>query len=82
LELIFTISSIGIIALRKGLLEDEKIIMVLKTIVNQLIFGVGIRRNSCLRLLLHLIFFMDLKSGAIVSLVNLGERYSKYKRDL
>jgi hypothetical protein len=46
LELIFTTSSIGIIALRKGLLGDGKIIMGLKTIVNQLIFGFGIRRIS------------------------------------
>jgi hypothetical protein len=48
--------------------------MGLKTIVNRLIFGVGIRRNSSLRLLLHLLFFMDVKSGAVVSLVNLEER--------
>jgi hypothetical protein len=65
---------IGIIALRKGLLGDGKLIMGLKTIVNQLIFGVGIRRNSSLRLLLHLLFFMDVKSRAVVSLVNPGER--------
>jgi hypothetical protein len=31
-------------------------------------------RNSSLRLLLHLLFFMDVKSGDVVSLVNLGER--------
>jgi hypothetical protein len=72
--LIFTTSLIRIIALRKGLLGDGKLIMGLKTIVNQLNFGVGIRRNSSLRLLLHLLFFMDVKSGAVVSLVNLGER--------
>jgi hypothetical protein len=53
---------------------DGKRIMVLKTIVNQLIFGVGIRRNSSLRLLLHLLFFMDMNSGAVVSLVNPRER--------
>jgi hypothetical protein len=74
LEFIFTTSSIGIIALRKGLLGDEKLIMGLKTIVNQLIFGVGIRRNFSLRLLLHLLFFMDVKSRVVVSLVNPGER--------
>jgi hypothetical protein len=74
LELIFTTNSIGIIALGKGLLGDGKIIMGLKTIVNQLIFGVGIRRNSSLRLLLHLLFFMDVKYGVVVSLVNPGER--------
>jgi hypothetical protein len=74
LELIFTTSLIGIIALRKGLLGDGKLIMGLKTIVNQLNFGVGIRRNSSLRLLLHLLFFMDVKYGAVVSLVNPGER--------
>jgi hypothetical protein len=72
LELIFTTRSIGIIALRKGLLGDGKLIMGFKTIVNQLIFGVGIRRNSYLRVLLHLSFFMDVKFGAIVSLVNPG----------
>jgi hypothetical protein len=70
LELIFTTNSIEIIALRKGLLGDGKLIMGLKTIANQLIFGVGIRRNSSLRLLLHLLFFMDVKSEVVVS----GER--------
>jgi hypothetical protein len=74
LEFIFTTRLIGIIALRKGLLGDGKLIMGLKTIVNQLNFGVGIRTNSSLRLLLHLLFFMDVKYGAIVSLVNPGER--------
>ena len=72
--MIFTTSSIGIIALRKGLLGDENLNMGLKTIVNQLIFGVGIRRNSYLRLFLHMLFLMDVKSGAVVSLVNPGER--------
>jgi hypothetical protein len=37
------------------------------------IFEVGIRRNSCLRLFLLLLFFMDLKFGVVVSLVNPGE---------
>jgi hypothetical protein len=60
--------------LRKGLLGDENLIMGLKTIINQLNFGVGIRRNSSLRLLLHMLFFMDVKYGAVVSLVNPGER--------
>jgi hypothetical protein len=53
-------------------LGDVKLIMGLKTIVNQLIFGFGIRRKSSLRLLLHILFFMDVKSGAVVSLVNPG----------
>jgi hypothetical protein len=74
LELIFTTSLIGIIALRKELLGDEKLIMGLKTIVNLLNFGVGIRRYSSLKLLLHLLFFMDVNSRAVVSLVNPGER--------
>jgi hypothetical protein len=74
LELIFTTSSTRIIALRKGLLGDGKLIMGLKTIVNQLIFGVGIRRNSSLRLLLHLLFFMDVKPRVVVSLMNPRER--------
>ena len=62
--------NLNYLTLRKGLLGDGKFIMGLKTIVNQLIFRVGIRRNSSLRLFLHLLFFMDVKSGAIVSLVN------------
>jgi hypothetical protein len=70
LESIFTTSSTGIKALRKGLLGDGKLIMGLKTIVNQSIFGFGTRRNSSLRLYLHLLFFMDLKTEATVSLVN------------
>jgi hypothetical protein len=74
LELISTTSLIGIIALRKGLLRDGKLILGLKTIVNQLNFGVGIRRNSSLRLLLHMLFFMDVKYGVVVSLVNPRER--------
>jgi hypothetical protein len=73
LELIFTTSSIGIIELRKGLLVDGKVIMGLKTIVNKLIFGVGIRISSSLRLLLHMLLFMNVKNGAVVSLVNPGE---------
>jgi hypothetical protein len=48
--------------------------MSLKKIIIQLIFGVGIRIKSSLRLLLHLLFFMDVKSRAVVSLVNRGER--------
>jgi hypothetical protein len=54
-------------------LGDGKLIMGLKTIVNQLIFGFGIRRNSSLRLLLGLSFFMDVKPGDVVFLVNPGE---------
>jgi hypothetical protein len=42
LELTFTTSSTGIITLRKGLLGDGKLIMGLKTIVIQSIFGFGI----------------------------------------
>jgi hypothetical protein len=74
LELILTTSSIGIIESRKRLLGDKKLIMGLKTILNQLIFGVGIRRSFSLRLLLRLLFFMDVKYGAVVSFVNPGER--------
>jgi hypothetical protein len=74
LELIFNTNSIGIIALRKGLLGDGKLIMGLKTIVNKLMFGVGIRRNSLLRLLLQQLFFMDVMSGVVVSVVNPRER--------
>jgi hypothetical protein len=68
--------------LRKGLLWDEKLIMGLKKIVNQSIFGVGIRRKSSLRLLLHMLFFIDVNSGVVLSFVNPGERKSKYKRIL
>jgi hypothetical protein len=46
----------------------------LKTFLNQPIFGFGIRINSSLRLSLHLLFFMDVNSGDVVSLVNPGER--------
>ena len=73
-ELIFTTSSIGIISLRKRLLGNVNLIMGFKTIVNQLIFGVGIRRKYSLRLLLHLLLFMAVKYGTLVSLVNPGER--------
>jgi hypothetical protein len=48
--------------------------MGLKIIVNQLIFGVERRRNSSLRLLLNLLFFMDVKYRVVVSLVNHGEK--------
>jgi hypothetical protein len=61
-------------SIEKRIIGDGKLIMGLKTIVNQLKFGVGIRRNSSLRLLLHLLLFMDVKLGVVVSLVNLGER--------
>jgi hypothetical protein len=61
-------------SIEKRIIGDGKLIMGLKTIVNQLNFGVGIRRNSSLRLLLHLLFFMDVKYGAVVSLVNPRER--------
>jgi hypothetical protein len=60
----------GIIALRKGLLGHGKLIMDLKTILNQTIVGYGIRRNSSLRLLLCMLLYMDAKSGDAVSLVN------------
>jgi len=56
--------------------------MGLKKFENSLIFGVGIRRNYSLRLLLPLLFFMDVKSVAIVSLVNPEEIWRKYKRIL
>jgi hypothetical protein len=74
LEEVNSYKYLGIIALRKGLLGDGKLIIGLKTIVNQMNFGVGMRRNSYLRLLLHLLFFMDVKYGVVVSLVNRGER--------
>jgi hypothetical protein len=74
LEEVNSYKYLGIIALRKGLLGDGKFIMGLKTIVHQMNYGVGIRRNSYLRLLLHLLFFMDVKYGVVVSLVNPGER--------
>jgi hypothetical protein len=61
-------------SIEKMIIGGWKAYYGLKTIVNQLIFGVGIRRNSSLRLLLHLLFFMDVKSKDVVSLVNPGER--------
>jgi hypothetical protein len=48
--------------------------MGLKIIVNQLIFGYAIRKISSLRLLLLLLFCMDVKFGDAVSLKNHGER--------
>jgi hypothetical protein len=74
LEFIFTTSSTRIIALRKGLLGDGNLNMGLKIVVNQSIFGFGIIRKSSFRLFLHLLLFMDAKSGVVVSLVNPGER--------
>jgi hypothetical protein len=44
--------------------------MDFKTIINKLIFGVGIRVNSSLRLLLHMLIFMDVNFGVVVSLMN------------
>jgi hypothetical protein len=60
--------------IKKRIIGDGKITMCLKTIVNDLIFGVGIRRNNSLRLLLQLLFFMDVKSWVVVSLMNPRER--------
>jgi hypothetical protein len=60
--------------IEKRIIGGWNLIMGLKTIVNQLILGIGIRRNSSLRIFLHLLFFMDVNSGAIVSLVNPGDR--------
>jgi hypothetical protein len=74
LEEVNSYKYLGIIASTKGLLGDGKLIMGLKTIVNQMNFGVGIRRNSYLRLLLHLLFFMDVKYGAVLNIVNPRER--------
>ena len=47
--------------------------MGLKMIVNQLIFGVGIRRNSSLRLSLVMLSSMVVKFGVATSLENHGE---------
>jgi hypothetical protein len=55
-------------------MEGGKLIMGLKTIVNQWIFGYGIRKNSSLRLSLLLLFYMDVKFGDAVSLESHGER--------
>jgi hypothetical protein len=51
-------------------MDDGNLIMGLKTIVNQSIFGYGIRKKTFLRLLLHMLVFMDVKSRDVVSLVN------------
>jgi hypothetical protein len=55
-------------------MEGGKLIMGLKTIVNQQTFGYGIRKNSSLRLSSLLLFYMDVKFGDVVSLENHGER--------
>jgi hypothetical protein len=68
--------------IEKRIIGGWKTYCGLETIVNQLIFGVGIRRNSSLRLLLHMLFFMNVKSMVVVPLVKPGERQSKYKRIL
>jgi hypothetical protein len=72
LESIFTTSSIGI-SIDK-LIIDEKLIMGLKTIVIQWIFGYGIRRKP----LLHLLFFMGVNSRDIVSLL---EKYRENTKE-
>ena len=59
-------------SIKKKIIGDEKLIMGLKTIVIQSIFGFELRRNSYLRLSLHLLFFMDVKCMVVVSLVNHG----------
>jgi hypothetical protein len=60
--------------IEKWIIGGSKSYYGLENNCNQLIFGVQIRRNSSLRVLLHLLLFMDVKSQALVSLVNLGER--------
>jgi hypothetical protein len=68
------VSLAWVIALRKGLLGDGNLIMGLETIVNHFIFGYDIRRKSSLRLLLHMLFYMDVKYGDAISLMNPRER--------
>jgi hypothetical protein len=48
--------------------------MGLKTIVNQRIFGYGIRKDSSLRLSLLLLFYKDVNFGDVVSLESHGEK--------
>jgi hypothetical protein len=67
--------------LRKGLFRDGKLIMGLKTIVNQLTFGVGIRRNFSLIFLLHMLFFMDLKYLTVVSLCESWRNIEKIQKN-
>jgi len=55
-------------------MEGGKLVMGLKTIVNQWTFGYGIRKNSSLRFLSLLSFYMDVKFEDAVSLENIGER--------
>ena len=73
LELIFIKSLTTTITLRKLLMEGGKLIMDLKTIVNQLTFFFKIRRNSSLRLSLLLLSYMDVKFKAKTSFENHGE---------
>ena len=79
LEFIFITSSIGIIALRKGLMEGGKLIFVLKIILNQPIWSCGIKRSSSLKLLSSLLSCMVVKYGGATFLKNLGGRLSKSK---
>jgi hypothetical protein len=51
-------------------MEGGKLIMDLKTIVNQWTFDFGIRRNSSLRLLSLMLSYMVVKFGVATSLEN------------
>jgi hypothetical protein len=49
-------------------MKGGKVIMGLKTIVNQHTFGYGIRKNSSMRISTLLLFYMDVKFGDVISL--------------
>jgi hypothetical protein len=55
-------------------MEVANLIMGLKKIVNKWIFGYEIRKNSSLRLLLLMLFYMDANFGNAISLESHGER--------
>jgi hypothetical protein len=60
-------------------MEGGKVIMGLKTIVNQQTFDFVIRKNASFTLSSLWLSYMDVKFGVVVSLENTRERYNKSK---
>ena len=63
-------------------MEGGKLILALKTVVNQHTFGSRIKGNSSLRLLSFMLSYVVVKLGVATYLENDGERLSKSKRIL
>lgn len=72
--LTFLINSTGIKTLRKGLLDDGKFIMRLKTIVRLLIFVFGVRKGSSLIPSSPLLSYIVVKYG-VYYIERIVERY-------